>query len=247
MPQPRYLRNAPITEAIIDLRVKAAAGFHAEKFAELKPHLIERFPKMEEQRGVHAMFEMISGPSRPPTVQVGIRGYFLKSADDKTIVQFRVDGFTVNRLRPYNSWEELFPQAMELWDLYCTISKPEVITRLAVRYINRIELPSDPFTFEEYLRAAPIVPPELPQDVSSFLTRVTILDREKNLAAHVAQALEASGQRQQPAIIFDIDAYKESEFAIDDPTVKMIFSQLRALKNLIFFNYLTEETLRRFE
>ena len=142
---------------------------------------------------------------------------------------------------------ELFPQAIELWHLYCAISKPEKITRLAVRYINRIELPSDPFTFEEYLRAAPIVPAELPQDVSSFLTRVTILDREKHLAVHVSQALEASGQRQQPAIIFDIDAYNEGEFAIDDPAVQMVFSQLRNLKNLIFFNYLTEETLRKFE
>ncbi len=247
MPVPRHLRNAPITEAIFDFRVKARAGFRGEEFAPLRSQLALRFPKMEDRRGLQTTFAVVEGKSLPPVVQdLGMQGYFFKSEDDKTIAQFRVDGFTFNRLHPYTSWQELFPSVIELWRLYSATARPEVITRLAVRYINRIPFPPGPVNLETYLRTAPVIPPELPQHLSGFLTRVTIHDPDVNIAAHVAQALEA-GASGQPAVIFDIDAFKQGEFATDDPAIEETFNRLRDFKNLIFFNSLTEETLRQFE
>jgi len=203
---------------------------------------------MDEYRGLQATFGMIQGRGQPPVVQdLGLQGYVFKTSDEKTIAQFRVDGFTFNRLRPYTSWEELFPQALDLWYLYSRVSGPEVITRLAVRYVNRITLPAGAITFETYLRAAPVIPLELPQSISSFLTRVTISDPQTDIAAHVAQALEANTSEQHLIVILDIDAYKQSEFAIDDPMIEGTLQQLRDFKNQIFFNSLTEETLRQFE
>jgi uncharacterized protein (TIGR04255 family) len=68
------------------------------------------------------------------------------------------------------------------------------------------------------------------------------------LFAHVSQALvEASAQNQQPTIILDIDAFKGGQFATDDPVIVRNFDELREFKNLIFFNYLTDEMLRKFE
>jgi uncharacterized protein (TIGR04255 family) len=249
MPASRHLRNAPIMEAIIDFRVKAHPAFRPEAFASLQTQLSSRFPKMDDYRGLQATFGMSQGRGQPPVVQdLGLQGYVFKTADEKTIVQFRVDGFTFNRLRPYTSWTELFPQALDLWRLYSSVSRPEVITRLAVRYINRVPLPAGATTFETYLRAAPVIPSELPQSISSFLTRVTIYDPQIDIAAHVAQALEPNTQEQRLMVILDIDVYKQSEFAIDDdPMIEQTFQQLRTFKNLIFFNSLTEETLRQFE
>lgn len=214
----------------------------------MQSRLADRFPKMEDRRGLQATFAVIEGKGRPPVVRdLGLQGYFFKAADEKTVAQFRVDGFTFNRLHPYTSWEELFPLAIELWRLYSTIARPEVITRLAVRYINRIPLPPDQIKFETYLRSAPVVPPELPQYVSSFLTRVTIHDPALDIAAHIAQALETDESGRHRAVIFDIDAFKQGEFAIDDPAIEETLKRLREFKNLIFFNSLTEETLRQFE
>ena len=248
MPDQRHLRNAPITEAIIDFRVKARTAFRPEEFADLRTPLAERFPNVDERRGLHTTFDMIEGQGQPPVVKdLGLQGYFFKTSDKKTIAQFRVDGFTFNRLHPYTSWEELFPQAMDLWRVYSSIAKPDVITRLAVRYINRIVLPAGPTAFETYLRTAPVIPPELPQYISGFLTRVTIHDPKTDIGAHVAQALEASPPGNQLAVILDIDAYKQREFPTDDPAIEQTFGQLRAFKNLIFFNSLTDDTIKGFE
>ena len=248
MPTARYLKNAPITEALIDFRVKARSDLKPEEFTAVKDRLWNRLPKVEEMRGLQATIQFRKGEGQPPVVQeLGLLGYFYKSEDDKVVAQFRIDGFTFNRLRPYTSWEDIFPQAMNFWRLYSDSAKPAAVIRLAVRYINHIPLPPGGEKFENYLRAAPQVPPELPQYVSSFLTRVTVHNPEEAIAAHVTQALQPTSDAQRLTVILDIDAYKEADFSPDDPAIERTFNQLRAFKNLIFFNSVTEETLRQFE
>jgi len=247
MPLPRHLKNAPITEAIIDFRVQARPDFHAENFAALKASIGTRFPNVVERRGFEATFGMVKGKGQPPAVkELGLQGYFFKSEDGKTIAQFRVDGFTFNRLQPYTTWAELFPQAIDLWQLYSETAKPVIATRLALRYINRLPLPSGRIEFETYLRTAPVVPPELPQNVSAFLTRITIHDAAQ-VSAHISQALEWDPQTQRPSVILDIDAFKEGEFAPSDQAITDTFETLHSLKNNIFFNSVTDECLRQFE
>lgn len=248
MPSPRPLRNAPITEALIDFRVKARPDLHAEDFLQLKDELSNRFPKVQERRGIQATFEILKGEGQPPRVQdLGLQGHFFRTEDEKVIGQFRIDGFTFNRLKPYTRWEDIFPQAMELWRLYLKVAKPVEVVRLAVRYINHVPLPPGAQKFEDYLRGSPVIPPELPQHTSSFLTRVTIHDQENDIAAHVTQALQPTADTQRLTVILDIDAFKEAQLSPDDPAIERTFMQLRIFKNLIFFNSLTDETLRQFE
>ena len=251
MPAPRHLRNAPITEAIIDFRVKARPELRAEDFAGLKGELATRLPKVEERRGLQAKIELLKaggGPPGPPLVQdLGLQGYFFRSQDEKIITQFRIDGFTLNRLKPYTSWEDIFPKAMELWHLYLKVAKPVEVIRLAVRYINHIPLPPGAQRFEDYLRASPVIPAELPQYTSSFLTRITIHNPNDDVAAHVTQVLQTTADAHRLTVILDIDAYKEAELLVEDPAIERALMQLRVFKNLIFFHSLTDETLRQFE
>ena len=78
-----------------------------------------------------------------------------------------MDGFTFSRLKPYETWENLRDEAYRLWQKYREITSPEII-RVALRYINKLEFPLPIKNFSDYLTAAPIVPAELPQGVSSF-------------------------------------------------------------------------------
>jgi len=243
----RHLKNAPITEAIIDVRVKARANFRAEEFAALRPQLSNQFPKMEEQRGKEALLQLVAKETKPPIIQdLGLRGLFFKTADEKSIAQFRIDGFTFNRLKPYTSWEEIFPLAMELWERYRRLAEPEAVTRLAVRYINPIPLIPSTGDFAEYLRAAPVIPPELPQHVSRFVSRITIHDPDTHLAANIGQVLEVKADK-SITLILDIDAYREVSLDSADPVMGAIFEDLRVFKNKIFFSSITEQALRRFE
>jgi len=84
-----------------------------------------------------------------------LRGYMFRSEDEFNVVQFRVDGFTFNRLKPYTSWKSVWPQALELWRKYQNMALPVAITRMALRYINHIELPSRAFRLDDVLTCPP--------------------------------------------------------------------------------------------
>jgi uncharacterized protein (TIGR04255 family) len=225
----------------------------AEDFLELRAELAARFPKVQDQRGLQTTFEIVAGKSPGPAVptpivkDLGLQGYLLKTEDEKAVAQLRVDGFTFNRLYPYTSWEELFPVVIELWRRYSAVAKPQIITRLAVRYLNRIPFPSGNFDLLTYFPMSPVIPPELPQQISGFLTRVTIYDSVQRIAANVAQALESTTGEPSRAVILDIDAFKQDEYSVDDPAVLETLNVLRSFKNRIFFNSITDECLRQFE
>jgi uncharacterized protein (TIGR04255 family) len=245
----RHLRNAPITEAIIDFRVKLPDPFDVNVFRGLKEQLHERFPKAEEARLFKGGFKVETGLTSQFSQDMGLHGFLFKSEDDLNVVQFRKDGFTFSRLKPYTSWEEVFPEAWRLWEIYREKSSPENLFRIAVRYINHLRLPLPFQQFSDYLEAPPNLPPDIPQNVSSFLTRQVIHDLDSGIAINLTQALEGSAADTQHAIIIlDIDAYKSREYQPNDESVLLQeFEALHKMKNLIFFSSITEETAGLFE
>src|SRR5262249_31595523 len=152
----------------------ARAEFRPDEFAGLKPALQDRFPQVEEMRGRETIIQIVGSPAESPVVRdLGVVGLMFRSGDQATLAQFRIDGFTVNKLPPYSSWDELSPLARHLWTLYCSVAKPECVTRLAVRYINRITI--DQYSeILEIMTAPPAMPSGLPQSIKAFLNRVLI-------------------------------------------------------------------------
>jgi uncharacterized protein (TIGR04255 family) len=167
------------------------------------------------------------------------------SKAEGAIVQFKVDGFTFNKLEPYTTWEEVFGEADRLWRIYVQIARPLEISRVAVRYINRLRLPG-PAELSQYLEAPPVLPPPIPQAVREFLTRV-VVDDGNDASAILIQALEASLDPSTVPLLLDIDAFREVSLPPDDPSVAGIFEQLRRLKNDIFFASVTERTVEMYE
>ncbi|MDA2925099.1 TIGR04255 family protein [Acidobacteria bacterium AH-259-L09] len=247
MAEPRHLQNAPIIEAIIDFRVKLHAGFQAEQFSDLEERLRDRFPEVKRRNLLESHFGVKEGKPIPPTTKYkGLYGFFFKSEDGRSVAQFRTDGFTFSRLKPYTKWERVFPEAYELWNSYVELASPEFITRIGVRYINRLNIPVPIKEFTQYLTAPPTVPEGLPRAVGNFLTRLVISEPETGIATNITQALEKV-ESDFATIILDIDTYKKKEFEIDDESIKPTFEKLREIKNRVFFSSITEDTVRLFE
>lgn len=242
-----HLNNAPITEAIIDFRVRLPGAFEILRLKEAHGQLSADYPTLEEQQVTQQEFEQRLG--QPPKLTVrsqGVLGYRFHSRDNKTIVQFRRNGFTFNRLKPYSSWDQVFPEACRLWHIYSTAAQPEEISRIAVRFINRLQLPLPNLEFSDYLTAPPPLPQGVPQSLSGFLTRVVIQDPEARLAANIVQALEPPLNEQYISMILDIDVYQRDVSELTLEAVLGQFAKLRDMKNRIFFGSLTEKALALF-
>ncbi|MCO6459644.1 MAG: TIGR04255 family protein [Pirellulaceae bacterium] len=76
-------------------------------------------------------------------------------------MQSRVNGFTFSRLAPYESWEPFRHEARRQWEVYRNRLNPQGVARIAVRCINRIDLPGDSVDLKEYFRTSPEIAPEL--------------------------------------------------------------------------------------
>jgi uncharacterized protein (TIGR04255 family) len=237
----RHLRNAPITEALIDVRAFPPVGFDPQSLLLAKTRLASRYPFALERMGTEALFELKVGMQPTTTARdLGLQGVFVKSPDEKQIAQFRVDGFTFNRLKPYTSWEAILPEALDLWDVYVDIVNPGGVTRVAVRYINHIVLPPAPQELDDYIVTAPQLPQGVPQVFSAFSTRVVMNNPEANLRANVRQKLEVGIETTNPTLLLDIDAYRSGAFSRDRDSLHAVLTELRMYKNQIFFGSVTD-------
>jgi len=242
------LNNAPITEALIDIRIKIKEGFDVDRFLGLHKDISRQYPSKKARHRWEGKLEFKKG-SEPFTASTEIiDGYVFSTVDNKQVFQASIDGFTFNRLKPYDKWETFRDEAYSLWQLYSNLTSPEIV-RVALRYINKFDIPLFPQPlgdFNEYLTAAPIVPEGLPQGVNSFLTRVVIHDPETDAAAVITQAFEQIIDPKFLPIILDIDVFKQKE-PIDEAEVWQTLEKLRHLKNEIFFKCITDKTKELFK
>ena len=165
-----------------------------------------------------------------------------------------MDGFTFSRLHPYITWEQLRDEAYRLWKIYVDITSPELIHRVAVRYINNLSIPMPIGDFGDCLVSPPVVPDnpdvkdKLPQGISSFLNRIVLPKPDINSHAIITQALETVIDTSKPLpIILDIDAiyHNPDGFTEDDAWNKL--EALRYFKNEIFFNSITKKLKELYE
>lgn len=244
----RHLQNAPITEAIVDFRVSLPRDFRPDRLRETRERLARDYPQTVERKGMEARFEFAGGqPKETRTRDLGFQGIWLKTEDQRTVAQFRVDGFTFNRLKPYTRWEQILPEALRLWSVYVELANPQSVTRVALRYINHMNLPSPGAELDDYIVTSPRLPPSVPQILSAFATRVVLEHPERRMTANVMQVLEVGVETPAPSLLFDIDVYRTGDFQVTATAMEEILSDLRVYKNEIFFRSLTERFVEGFE
>ena len=248
MPTPCHLTRAPIVEAVIDFRTKLPKDFTLAKFSNLKSTLGDRFPTVKETRLLQSLIKFEPGKAISQTeTNEEIQGLQFWSSDNLRIAHFRIDGFSFSRLQPYTSWEEVFKEATAMWELYIKTTGSEGVTRLAVRYINRWQIPAQR-AVENHLAAPPRLPNELQwkRPVDTFLSRIVIHDSDQKIRANLIQASEPGTAPQLTTVVLDIDVYKEDDFNVSGSEIKLAFEALRTMKNRIFFSSITEEAKAMF-
>jgi uncharacterized protein (TIGR04255 family) len=242
VPDPRPLARPPIVEALVDFRVAFSSPIEPGIFESLPAQLAERFPVNEKKQRIGTELRFEAGKVAQATMTQEAAGVFLRSSDSTQIAQFRTDGFTLNQLAPYRGGEELLRLALETWEQYAAITHPQAVTRLALRYIDKLDLPykhGDAFT--RFLTSPPDLPLPAPQSVSGFLSRVVAHEGETTIV--VTQKLESSPKKDPPTVVIDIDAFQSASLPITSTDLAPRLAELRAVKNRVFFALLTEEAV----
>jgi uncharacterized protein (TIGR04255 family) len=247
----RHLPNAPITEAVIDIQVTPVQG---ETFEEIEPRLAaagigypQSFPLWTTQIGFvfnPATAQPIQPANNNPATKIGLR---FQSEDNRYIAALKMNGLTVSRLAPYETWEKLETEARRLWGIYLEHFRVATVTRVATRYINNLMLPmKEGQEFSVFVDTFLNLPASMPQSISTFLQQFQILDRESGNSARLALAWDGRPiQEGRIPIVLDIDVFRE-QLQMDprDNEIWELLNSMRALKNRCFFGALTEQAVQ---
>ena len=238
--------NAPITEALLDIRVELPKEITLKEIELYHEHVKDRYPDKNERKSFRGGIIISVNGSEAIQPSGGPDGFLFKSANKEKIVQARLDGFTFNKLKPYEKWETMLAEAKELWKIYHGIFKPQRITRIALRYINLIEIPMPFRNLNEYLLTKPELAPGLPQTYDRMFMQIVVPNALLEANAIITQSIERPKENKLP-YIFDIDAFKEYNYTIKESDMWRDFENLRQYKNEIFFNSITDKTKEMFK
>jgi uncharacterized protein (TIGR04255 family) len=243
---PEVFSKAPITEALVDIRTQLPAGVSLPDVEALHRFIRSEYPEKQNRTLWEGSFQLQGEKEPLATTKSQLIGYLFKSADGNQIVQFRLDGFSFSRLRPYTRWEEVYQEARRLWEVFRTNTRPIIVSRLATRYINAIEIPSKQFDYDDYFTTAPRIPDGLPQFLQHFFTRLVIPFPEEGATAVVLQTPLEKPDPVKSTVILDIDVFADVKLDPIDARIDEIFAILRRVKNDIFFKSVTDKTKELF-
>ena len=236
--------NAPITEALIDIRVELPSGVTLETLEGVHSEVKGRYPGKKKRVYVQGQFS--AGDEIGAVAKQTVMGFALATENGKQIFQVRLDGFTFSRLRPYGNWGELRDEGRRLWEIYRRAVSPRKITRVAVRYINQIDIPLRAIDYKDYFRTAPEVSPVLPQGLSGFFMQLQFPQADFGGLLILTQTAIPPPSQDMNSVILDLDVFKEGVETVSDDEVWGLLETLRNRKNEFFEGCLTDKARELF-
>jgi len=179
-------------------------------------------------------------PALAEVVAEGALGWRYERDDGSEVLQLRRNGLTYSILKNYPGWDVLREEARNAWREFLGVVGAVSVSRLAVRYINAINIPLGA-DYDEYLTTGPRVPKSVPPIVASFMQRVLVPFEEQGATAIITQTLEVPS----PAIL-DIDVFTDCSLEGASIEIWSKLEKLRGIADRSFFSSLTEKVLESY-
>ena len=242
MPTHQPYPNAPLTEALIDFRVKFNHDISLDKLKRFGAEVSAQYPNETTRDLLQGQINF--GASEPQTQSSRTAiGYIYHSGDRRQAVQARLDGFTFSRFTPYQDWAHLVKETKRLWGIFIEVLRPTVVVRVAVRYVNQINLPLKAGTlrFEDYLRTFPqLTGIEEDVDLEQFFVRLVMPQRDLSARLILTETL-LPPQDHFLGVILDIDLFRD-DISLDARSEEIwaILEMFRSRKNKYFEASITD-------
>lgn len=242
--------RAPIIEAVVDIDCDMPTKLDLQSLRQpVETSLGAHYPKFKQLFIQQHVFKQQAGAMPEMETHQGKGAMQFLTIDEKQLIQYRPNGFSFNRLAPYDSFDHYLPEIETRWKSFCEIAQPVIIRKIGIRMINRIMLPivAGRLNFGDFIKTSPRLP-----DAGSnlaflgFLDQHMALDTDTGNQVNIVKTTELAQGDQLPMIL-DIDVFYPCELQPNDwPAIRERLDSLRSLKNRIFRNTLTPQCLSLF-
>lgn len=245
-----HLSLAPIVEAAIQITARAEAQWEEKAVTDVLKLKLPAYPKLVSRSNIRHQVKLSGAELAQATKEdLGWHGLLFQSEDQRQVAQFNRDGFVFSRIRPYDCWEQLFSEAMQLWRVYFEIARPAEAQRIGLRFINRIGLPRAEVRLRDYIQPFPESPVGLESSFFGFFHQDTLAIPGYPYAVNVIRTVQPpeNPDAEGSSLILDFDAFTTQPFELKEGMLEARLAEMRWLKNKAFFGSITQRTLEMFQ
>ena len=157
------------------------------------------------------------------------------STEDMTqLVVLWPSSFIVSQLAPYQGWDHFYRRFVRDWVLLKKIIGFQPISRIGVRYINRIDIPAEEplIEHEKYINIYPKMP-DILQPTTSYALQAAVQLKNIDCLLNINTAIVPSPLLRHASFIIDQDIFKVDPPQNNDDIYELL-GKIRTEKNTVF-------------
>jgi uncharacterized protein (TIGR04255 family) len=241
-------KRPPITEAVIEIRFVEPVD--AADIDKASADFASLYPLLQTVRNVDFKLEVPPELRNQPTAHITREqvGHRRSSADVSEILWLAPPAFAVSQLAPYPGWDDFFARFVRDWKVWKRVSSYRKISRVGVRYINRIDIPITDGLIEEseYLNVYPQLPDAL-GSVTGYGVQAQLPIPEMGCNLIINSAAVPSPILGCGSFMLDFAINMEGTPPQNDENIYELLNRIRVKKNAVFEACVTDHARELFQ
>ncbi len=203
MSRGRKYRRPPVVEALCELFL-IGSTWDDTVLGSFYDKIKDQFPRKRQLQIYEAKVEFAgAGGTAAGVRQKQPRMQFLTESGDR-LVQVAENLLVVNQLVPYPNFEKWEPLIYSMLSIYCELANPKAISRVGLRYINRVVIPQPAIHMEDYFTVYPQLPKGMGDVHGAFMVHVELPFVEKDHVVLVTFGTTPTQKEQEIAYLLDL-------------------------------------------
>jgi uncharacterized protein (TIGR04255 family) len=245
---PLYNR-APITEAVIEINFTNPLG--EELLASASKKFKSNYQNHQSVQSLDVAVQIDANQLDTPKTEIDKKlGHRLCSADMTELIVLWPTSFVISQLAPYPGWDVFFERFVRDWTTWKRNVDFKQVSRLGVRYINRIDIPmpkdGKPLEFEAYLNVYPKLP-DLLGPVNAYAVQAGFPIDDIRCQLTLNSAVVPAPILDHVSFLMDQDIAREIDPPQSDEAIYALLNKIRVKKNEVFESCISNLARKLFE
>lgn len=231
---PILYKHPPITEAVIGINF--SLPIKQADISSVNKKFHSYYPHYQAVSNVSFAVELSNKQVKKSTADINQEhGHRFSTADMTQLLLLWPSSFSLSQLAPYQGWDNFFDRFVKNWGVWKRVVGFQPISRIGVRYINRIDIPvTGPIIeHEEFLNIYPKLPDMLnPLEAYAIQTSSHLKDIDCRLLLN--SAVVPSPILGRASFLLDLDISKEIDLPQNDNDIFDLLQKIHIQKNAVF-------------
>jgi uncharacterized protein (TIGR04255 family) len=238
--------NAPLNEAVCEFRFDPGEPWDATIPGRVYTLLQGQFPV--RRASVDFAAALIAGPEGIRQQVTPLEKTHFVREDETALIQVGMNMLSVNHLAPYPGWMVFRKMINEALRAYVDVAQPRGVHRIGLRYVNRIDLPSElPVDMRDYFHFYPNIGDRLPHEHGNFQMSMDFPFHESRDTMRVQLIAGSSDSPSIPAFVLDLDYYLNLPGAVPIETADMWIDEAHGQVKAAFEGAITDRLRESFD